>query len=147
MARNLNYQAAPPLAIAEGATTPNPGIAGVTVWSTTLLKPVYWTGTQWTAGSAGGGGSAPPVLVQLTVPLVAFNGYAEVVVLNGAVTLSSTIRASLYGRADAENDLEELADTDLRLVAVPETGQIRFVLTGNSPFVGTFSALYEVFNP
>lgn len=52
--KNLRFEAPPSLAIAEGATTPNPGIAGVSVWSSTLGKPVYWTGGLWTAGAAGG---------------------------------------------------------------------------------------------
>lgn len=60
MAKNLNFQAPPALAIAEGATSPNPGVVGVSLWSTTLGKPVYWTGTQWTAGATGGGGSTDP---------------------------------------------------------------------------------------
>ncbi|MDP2262686.1 MAG: hypothetical protein Q8K24_05955 [Hydrogenophaga sp.] len=60
MARNLNFQAPPQLAIAEGAATPNPGLVGVSVWSTTLAKPVYWTGSQWTAGSSGDGGGGSP---------------------------------------------------------------------------------------
>lgn len=61
MAKNLNFQAPPMLALAEGATTPNLGttMRGVSVWSTTLGKPVYWTGTQWTAGATGGGGGSP----------------------------------------------------------------------------------------
>lgn len=50
--QELSFQKPMVLAIAEGATTPNPGQAGVTVWSSTLGKPVYWTGTQWTAGQA-----------------------------------------------------------------------------------------------
>ena len=50
--RELSFQKPMVLAIAEGATTPNPGQAGVSVWSSTLGKPVYWTGTQWTAGQA-----------------------------------------------------------------------------------------------
>jgi len=47
----LRTQALPVLAVAEGATTPNPGGNGW-AWSSTLAKPVYWTGTQWTAGAA-----------------------------------------------------------------------------------------------
>jgi hypothetical protein len=46
--------AVPSLAISEGATAPDPGIVGVSVWSTTLGKPVYWQGTLWTAGATGG---------------------------------------------------------------------------------------------
>lgn len=55
MAKSLRYDQLLQLAVAEGATTPNPGITGVLAYSTTLGKPVHWTGTQWTAGSAGGG--------------------------------------------------------------------------------------------
>jgi hypothetical protein len=47
----VRTQALPLLAVAEGATTPNPGGNGW-AWSSTLAKPVYWTGTQWTAGAA-----------------------------------------------------------------------------------------------
>lgn len=57
--KTLSFKSLPQLAIAEGATTPNPGIAGVWVWSTTLSKPVIWTGSLWTAanlGAATGGG-------------------------------------------------------------------------------------------
>lgn len=47
--KELSFQKPLSLAIAEGATTPDPGQAGVTVWSTTLSKLVYWTGSIWTA--------------------------------------------------------------------------------------------------
>ena len=48
--KQLGYQAPPSLAIAEGATTPNPGIVGVSVWSTTLSRLVTWNGTLWDSG-------------------------------------------------------------------------------------------------
>lgn len=51
----LSFKSLPQLAISEGATSPDPSIAGVQVWSTSLNKIVYWTGTIWTAGSSGGG--------------------------------------------------------------------------------------------
>lgn len=73
--KNLNFQAPPALAIAEGAASPNPGIVGVSVWSTTLGRPVYWTGSQWTAGTSGGGGSTDPLVLATTgsTPSVAAN--------------------------------------------------------------------------
>lgn len=52
--KTLSFKSLPQLAIAEGATTPNPGIAGVWVWSTSLSKPVYWTGSIWTTGLPSG---------------------------------------------------------------------------------------------
>ena len=45
--RQLSFQAPPSLALAVGATTPNPGVAGATAWSTTLGKLVAWNGTSW----------------------------------------------------------------------------------------------------
>lgn len=47
--QQLSFQKPLVLAIAEGATTPDPGQAGVTVWSSTLNRLVYWTGSIWTA--------------------------------------------------------------------------------------------------
>lgn len=51
--KQLSPVALPSAAIAEGATTPNPGAAGSWAWSTTLQKPVFWDGALWTAGTAG----------------------------------------------------------------------------------------------
>lgn len=48
--KQLGFRSTPSLAIAEGATAPNPGSPGVGCWSTTLGKPVSWTGLMWTAG-------------------------------------------------------------------------------------------------
>lgn len=59
--KTLSFKSLPNLAIAEGATTPNPGQTGVWAWSTTLVKPVFWNGTSWSAGAAGGGGSGDVV--------------------------------------------------------------------------------------
>lgn len=55
--KNLNYQSLPHVAIAENAATPNPGIAGVFVWSTTASKILLWNASNWVAvaGSSGGG--------------------------------------------------------------------------------------------
>lgn len=47
--KELSFQKPLSLAIAEGATTPDPGQAGVTVWSSTLNRLVYWTGSIWMA--------------------------------------------------------------------------------------------------
>lgn len=45
--KQLGYQAPPSLVIAEGAITPNPGIVGVSVWSSSLSRLVTWNGTSW----------------------------------------------------------------------------------------------------
>jgi len=54
----LNYVAPPALAITSGATTPNPGIAGISVWSTIEQKMVTWNGTSWISGGITLGSSA-----------------------------------------------------------------------------------------
>lgn len=46
--KELSFQKPLVLAIAEGATTPDPAQAGVTVWSSTLSGLVVWTGAKWT---------------------------------------------------------------------------------------------------
>lgn len=58
--QELGFVAPPSLAIAAGAITPNPGVAGVQVWSTTLAALVSWNGTSWNA-AAGGGSSGGPI--------------------------------------------------------------------------------------
>lgn len=47
--KSLRFESLPSLAISEGATTPNPGVSGVWVWSSTLSKPMHWNGTKWTS--------------------------------------------------------------------------------------------------
>jgi len=69
MAKQLNYSALPSLAIAAGATTPDPLIVGVMVWSTTLGAPVSWNGASWNAaGSAPAGVTGPAASVVNAVP-------------------------------------------------------------------------------
>lgn len=87
-----------------------------------------------------------PATAVLTVAAVSYN-YAEVALAVPAVTLTSIITAHLVPELDAENDVEELADSNMRVFAIPEAGQIRFVLTGNGAFVGDFKVFYEVTNP
>lgn len=37
-----------PLALTEGATTPNPGTVNALAWSITVSGWMRWTGTKWT---------------------------------------------------------------------------------------------------
>lgn len=45
--KQLNYKGPPSVAIAAGATTPNPGIVGVEIWSSTAGAKLYWNGNSW----------------------------------------------------------------------------------------------------
>lgn len=54
--RQLGFQAPPTLAVTAGAVSPNPGIAGVQVWSSTANALMAWDGNSW---ELVGGGAAP----------------------------------------------------------------------------------------
>lgn len=45
--RSLDFFAPPSAAVAEGATTPDPGLTGATVWSTTAGRMLVWDGSAW----------------------------------------------------------------------------------------------------
>lgn len=95
------------------------------------------------AALGGGGGSVALTQITLTVSPVA-TSYAEVVHADPAVSPASKIIASLVGELDAENDLEELSDSQMRIFAIAESAQIRFVFTGLGSFAGPFKINYEV---
>lgn len=86
-----------------------------------------------------------PSLVSTTLNVSSVaHGYAEIVLPAAGVTATDRVTAELVGRLDAENDLEAISDSSLRLFAVAEADQIRFVITGTGPFVGPFPINYEV---
>lgn len=97
----------------------------------------------WAAPSGGGGGSATQVT--LTVAAVATTGYAEVVVTDAGVSPASKLFAAFVPELDAENDAEQLIDDRMQVHAVPEAGQVRFLLSAVGAFVGPFKVNYQVF--
>jgi len=72
------------------------------------------------------------------------NGYAEIVILVPGVGTTSKVMAQYAPQVDAENDVEELIDNRMQLWCIPEPGQIRFCLSANAPFTGSFRITYEV---
>lgn len=70
--RDYSFQAPPAMAIAVGATTPNPGVVGATVWSTTANKILVWSGSAWT--DPGGAGVALSVVTPSAVGTASSNG-------------------------------------------------------------------------
>lgn len=48
--KRLQYEAPPQLAVYAGYTTPNPGVEGVSIWSTTEQRRLTWKGGVWVAG-------------------------------------------------------------------------------------------------
>lgn len=47
MTKQLGWESPPNMAIAEGATTPDPLIPGVEIWSTIANKKLVWSGGYW----------------------------------------------------------------------------------------------------
>ena len=138
--QQLNFKSLPALALAEGATSPNLGASakGAWAWSDTLSKPVYWTGTNWTAGSSGGGGVALAILSTTVNCPVANYAHATINVAASAVTTVSRVLAWLA--PNAEWDADDLVGYSV--TAVPKTGSIDFCLSGNAPLVGNFDIYY-----
>lgn len=110
-----------------------------------LRRLEYKANLSRTASSTSGGG-AEIQAATLDVPGPAVTR-AEVVVIDAAVDPTTRIMAAFAPLADGENDIEELDDTALRLVAVAESGQIRFHLSGNAPFTGLFPVHYLLSTP
>lgn len=59
--RNLGFESLTSIAVSNGATSPNPGSAGVWAWSTTLKRPMMWDGSRWYSASTG----APDICKQV----------------------------------------------------------------------------------
>jgi hypothetical protein len=128
--KQLSFQAPVALALAEGATTPDPGIAGVSCWSTTLAKPVFWTGSQ--AGTSGGGGSATISQALVTLPY-SRGGLTVANVVNVGVSASSKIIVNLAGTD--ENEADDI--DDWVVTATPQAGSIDFNIYCPGPFGGS----------
>lgn len=54
--QSLSFKAPPSLAVAIGATSPDPGKNGAQVWSTTALKVLEWRNGSWVDPAASGSG-------------------------------------------------------------------------------------------
>lgn len=92
------FEAPVSYAIAEGATIPNPGVVGVTVWSTSLNKLVVWNGSTWNAVGAVAGGttSVDYVLVPSSIALTIGAGWVtDNNSPDGAARLYNTVNNSV----------------------------------------------------
>lgn len=76
----LGYQGLPQIAVAAGASTPNPGRAGVQAWSTTLAAAVIWDGYSWAASTQW----YPVSVFNNGTPELLFHGTGEMVTTNVA---------------------------------------------------------------
>lgn len=144
--RDLNYRSLISLAIAEGATTPNPGFP-TWAWSTTLNKPVYWDGDNWTAGTGGGGSAFTKGTTTLVFP--PFPGAFEqsiVVTALGISAATSFTMAKINPVASVDRSVaDHMAVT--RFLTISSGGIIDglgFTIYGRSshPISGTFNIAF-----
>jgi hypothetical protein len=93
----------------------------------------------------GAGGGTPVESAVLAVPTVA-NAYSEQTVARPGTAPANAVLAWFAHTPDQENDIEELSDSAMRLQAIPEVDQVRFILASdnNSKFVGPYNIKFQV---
>lgn len=109
--KDLGFRAPPSLAVAVGATTPNPGVSGALIWSTTASAPLVWDGSKWAAI----GGAVP---ASTFVQAVAYTPSADHIDITGL---------------SASYDYTFVLD-DLRIAAYADYIAFRASTTGGSSF-------------
>lgn len=93
--RDLSFRQLPELAISEGATTPTPSGTNAWAWSTTLGRPVFWTGSKWTSGIMVPQAYSPTAASTLTLD-VAVSDEHRVQMPNGNITLAISNEGSRH---------------------------------------------------
>lgn len=87
----LRFEGLPRLAVALGASTPNPGVAGVIIWSTATGTLLVWDGANWVSPAVGGSGSPGGAAGEVQFnDGGAFGGAANVEIDTGNLKLVST---------------------------------------------------------
>ena len=85
-------------------------------------------------------------MVTLTVPAVAA-GIVSILHVDPVVTGSDIIHAVFAAAADAENDMEEIHDSDLRIFAAAQAGEILFHIHSSALIAGPLSIHYTIHTP
>jgi hypothetical protein len=137
--KQLSFKTVPEFPIIEGATSPDLGAnaKGAWAWSSSIDKPVYWTGTNWTTGNSAP--STPLTVKSATVnfPIAKFS-QATATVVEATVTIASKINAWLA--PNTEWDADDLVGYSVS--AKPKAGSIEFCVYSNAPIVGNFNIYY-----
>ena len=97
--RELSFSSLLDMAIAEGATSPDPGFHCL-VYSTSLGKPIYWDGSAWSSVGAGGGIFSPTLGVA-TVDFGSHPGSNEAVVTVSCAVVTASKLLQCYISSDS----------------------------------------------
>ena len=89
--KDLSHRALLQRAVADGATTPDPGSPGW-AWSTTENAPVYWSGSAWIKPATGASPLLNTVDEVINVDLY-LNKYTASLLVSGATTLDASLDA------------------------------------------------------
>lgn len=150
--RDITFRAPLQLAVAAGATTPNPGQAGVIVWSTATGSHLIWNGTSW---AALGGGASGPAYVPVSGTVSVNCGSAPVdqatlTVSAPTVTANSVVLLALSPAGTADHPADEAAVEALTFAyanVVPGVGfDIALTCTDTFGLTGAFAISYTIFN-
>lgn len=134
MAKLLRYDQLLQLAVAEGATSPNPGLTGVVAWSTSLSKLVAWNGSTWNAvASAGGSGDVVGPASATNNALAIFDGTTgKLLKDNSAIKNNST---------ETQDSLAIVTTKDFSNIIVQKRNGLNSLLANMSLLTGTTSTV------
>jgi hypothetical protein len=109
--KELSFKQLPNLAVAEAATSPDPGVTGAWCWSTSLGKPMYWNGSTWTSVSSGGGSGSPTYSGTALVNFGSFPGNNEAsITVTGQGSILNTSKVNVFISADATSSDHTASD-------------------------------------
>lgn len=91
--------------------------------------------------TAGGSGSGA-IISQASISVSTASRYFEANYADAGITPAHKIIASLVGELDAENDLEEISDSEIIVSAIAQSESVLFILTSNAPIFGAFKINY-----
>jgi hypothetical protein len=122
-------------AIAEGATTPDPGTVGAVALSDTTGAFMRWTGTAWTAigGSGGGGGNSVQATVDFGYPDGGEQTLTRATVAAPWVTAASVLVATAAAVATADHDPEDAAVEGILAYPTDIVDGVGFDLIAHAP--------------
>lgn len=125
-------------AIAEGATTPDPGTTNAVALSTTTGAFMRWTGTEWNAlgGGGEGGGEFGTFLTQLTATVDFGDGLVEDTLVSQFVAADTVNENSIIHLAVAsstDHSADEIAAEGVSVYATEVDPGVGFTLVAVAP--------------
>lgn len=139
-----NFWAPPSLPIAASAATPNPGVVGATVWSTTTQSLLVWSGSAWMPiGATASGGRG------VTTVNFGSGGSADtsaVVTGQTGISASSVVMVDVAAVATSDHSADEHFVEEITVRAgliVVGVGFTIFARTNNLELFGSWNISWQ----